>query len=180
MSVITLGDKKFIKYISESEIVSAINNIAEKINIEYRDEIPVVVVTLNGAIFFAVDLMQRLTMDIIVSCVRVNSYSGTETTNSIENLIGLKEDVAGKRVLILEDIVDTGNTYQYLYDMLVARGAKDIAIATMTFKPDAYKKALPVHYPALSIPPKFVVGHGLDYDGLGRNYKDIYQIIEEK
>ncbi|MDR2980106.1 MAG: hypoxanthine phosphoribosyltransferase [Bacteroidales bacterium] len=179
MRTITLGDKNFAEYITESEIVAAIDQIAEKINRDYRDDVPVVIVTLNGAIFFAVDLLQRLAIDVIVSCIRVNSYCGTETTCQIENLIGLKEDVAGKRVLILEDIVDTGNTYQYIHELLTAKGAKDIAIATMTYKPDSYQKNLPVDYPALTIPPKFIVGRGLDYDGLGRNYRDIYQILDK-
>lgn len=178
MSTITLGDKTFIKYITESEIITAIDRIAEVINKEYQNDVPVVIVTLNGAIFFAVDLLQRLNMNVIISCIRVNSYCGTETTNQVESLIGLKEDVTGKRVLILEDIVDTGTTYQHIHDMLVKKGAKDIAIATMTYKPDAYKRSLPVHYPALTIPPKFIVGRGLDYDGLGRNYRDIYQISD--
>lgn len=179
MGIITLEDKKFRKFITENEIIEAVNRIAETINAEYCNDIPVVIVTLNGAIFFAVDLIQRLKMDMIVTCIRVNSYQGVESTNQVNNLIELSEDVSGKRVLIIEDIVDTGTTYKYIHDLLIERGAKDIAIATMTYKPISYKRSLPVHYPALVIPPLFIVGRGLDYNGLGRNYRDIYQIVEE-
>jgi len=114
-----------------------------------------------------------------ISCVKISSYCGTESTGEIKNLIGLNEDISGKRILILEDIVDTGQTYVHLYNMLMEAGAKDVRMATMTMKPDAYKADLPVHYVGINIPNKFVVGRGLDYDGYGRNLPDIYQVVTD-
>ena len=138
---------------------------------------PILLITLNGAVFFAVDLIKQLDIKCRISCVKVSSYSGTESTGQINSLIGLNEDVRGQRVLILEDIVDTGRTYVHLHKILSEAGAKDIRMATMTMKRDAYKESLPVHYVGLDIPNKFVVGRGLDYDGYGRNLNDIYQVV---
>lgn len=178
MDIIKLKDKNFKKYISAEEIDMAISKVAQQINEEYKDDIPIFIITLNGAIIFAADLFKRLTITCSLTCVKFSSYEGTQTTNDIQSLIGLKEDLRGKRVIIVEDIVDTGNTYEHLMEILKDKGTKDIKIATMTFKPDAYKKGFPVHYVGLTIPPKFVVGRGLDYDGLGRNLNDIYQVCE--
>ena len=173
---VTLLDKTFVKYISGEEVDEAITRVAKEIMLEYRFDDPILLITLNGAVFFAVDLIKQLDFPCRISCVKLSSYSGTESTGTIKSLLGLNEDVRGKRVLILEDIVDTGRTYIYLHNMLMEAGAKDVRIATMTMKPDAYKADLPVHYVGLSIPNKFVVGRGLDYDGYGRNLNDIYQV----
>jgi len=178
MDKITLLDKTFVKYISKKEIDEATDRVAQQINEDYKNDIPYLIVTLNGAIFFAVELMKRLTIPCRMSCVKLSSYSGTTSTNQVKELIGLNEDLTGQRVLIIEDIVDTGVTYEHMYKMLMDAHAKEVRIATMSFKPDAYKKDLPVHYVAMNIPNKFVVGHGLDYDGWGRNYTDIYQLSE--
>ena len=111
-----------------------------------------------------------------ITCVKLSSYSGTQSTNNVKSLIGLNEDLRGKRVLVLEDIIDTGRTYGHIMEMLKDSGLQDLRIATMTYKPDAYKSDLPIHYVGFSIPDKFVVGRGLDYDGYGRNLPDIYQL----
>ena len=174
---ITLLDKTFVKYIDGNEVDEAITRVAKEIMLEYRYDDPILLITLNGAVFFAVDLIKQLDFPCRITCVKLSSYSGTESTGSIKSLLGLNEDVHGKRVIILEDIVDTGRTYLYLYKMLMEAGAKDVRMATMTMKPDAYKGDLPVHYVGLSIPNKFVVGRGLDYDGYGRNLNDIYQVV---
>lgn len=176
---ITLLDKTFVKYIDSDIIDEAISKVAKDIMLEYRYDDPIMLITLNGAIVFAVDLIKQLDFPCRISCVKLSSYSGTESTGTINNLIGLNEDIRGKRILILEDIVDTGRTYVHLHKMLMDAGAKDVRIATMTMKPDAYKADLPVHYIGLSIPNKFVVGRGLDYDGYGRNLPDIYQVSSE-
>lgn len=173
---ITVLDKSFVKFILEDEIDTAIQKVADQINEDYKDDDPILLVTLNGAIVFAVDLLKRLTIPCKLTCVKVSSYSGTSSTNEVKNLIGLNEDLTGKRVIILEDIIDTGRTYQHLVEMLSNKGIKDLRIATMTYKPDAYKAELPIHYVAFSIPNKFVIGRGLDYDGYGRNLPDIYQL----
>ena len=176
---VTLLDKTFVKYIPSDEIDAAIAKVAAEINEEYRNDDPILLITLNGAVFFAVDLIKRLDIKCRISCVKVSSYSGTESTGKINSLIGLNEDIRGQRVLILEDIVDTGRTYVHLHQILSEAGAKDIRMATMTMKQDAYKESLPVHYDGLNIPNKFVVGRGLDYDGYGRNLPDIYQVVND-
>ena len=173
---VTFLDKTFVKYIPSNEIDDAIARVASEIMLEYRFDDPILLITLNGAIVFAVDLLKQLDFPCRITCVKISSYSGTECTGEINNLIGLNEDVRGKRILILEDIVDTGATYRHLHQMLTEAGAKDVRIATMTMKPDAYKGELPVHYVGINIPNKFVIGRGLDYDGYGRNLKDIYQV----
>ena len=175
---VTLLDKTFVKYIPSSEIDAAIAKVAAEINEDYKNDDPILLITLNGAIVFAVDLMKYLDISCRISCVKVSSYCGTESTGKINSLIGLNEDVRGKRILILEDIVDTGCAYVHLHKILSEAGAKDIRIATMTMKPDAYKGTLPVHYVGLRIPNKFVVGRGLDYDGYGRNLNDSYQVVD--
>ena len=176
---VTLLDKTFVKYINKEEVDEAITRLAKEIMLEYRYDDPILLITLNGAVFFAVDLIKQLDFPCRISCVKISSYSGTESTGEIKNLIGLNEDIRGKRIIILEDIVDTGQTYVHLYNMLKDAGAKDVRMATMTMKPDAYKADLPVHYVGINIPNKFVVGRGLDYDGYGRNLPDIYQVISD-
>ena len=176
MDSINVLDKTFVKFIPEAEIDAAVQRVADQINEDYKDDDAVLLVTLNGAIVFAVDLLKRLNIKCKISCVKLSSYSGTESTNNVKNLIGLNDDLHGKRVIIVEDIIDTGRTYQHLVDMLKPMGLKDLRIATMTYKPDAYKLDLPIHYFGFSIPNKFVIGRGLDYDGYGRNLNDIYQL----
>lgn len=175
---ITILDKTFVKYISSDEIDKEIARLAAEISAEYRDDDPILLITLNGAVFFAVDLLKNLNIKCKITCVKISSYSGTESTGKINSLIGLNEDVEGKRVLILEDIVDTGRTYAHIHKVLMDAGAKDVRMATMTMKPEAYKGDIPVHYVGMEIPNKFVVGRGLDYDGYGRNLNDIYQLKE--
>lgn len=173
---VTLLDKTFVKFIPSEEVDAAIERLADQINSDYRDDDPILLVTLNGAIVFAVDLLKKLTIRCKVSCVKLSSYSGTQSTNNVKSLIGLNEDLRGKRVLVLEDIIDTGRTYGHIVEMLKDSGLKDLRIATMTYKPDAYKSDLPIHYIGFPISNKFVVGRGLDYDGYGRNLPDIYQL----
>ncbi|MCR4965047.1 MAG: hypoxanthine phosphoribosyltransferase [Bacteroidales bacterium] len=173
---VTILDKTFVKYILDEDINAAVAHVAAQINHDYAEEPPLILITLNGAIVFAVDLLKHLDINARITCVKISSYQGIESTQKINQLIGLNDDVRGKRVLIVEDIVDTGRTYQYLWDMLHEAGAKDVRIATMTLKPEAYKLDLPVHYVGFSIPNKFVIGRGLDYDGYGRQLPDIYQL----
>jgi len=178
MNKINLGDRCFELFISHTEIDKAICKVAKVVNEEYKNDCPILLITLNGAIVFAVDLLKQLTINCRVSCIKLSSYDRTECTHTMTNLIGLNEDLTNQRVLIIEDIIDTGNTYAYIMDMLKSQNVKDVKIATMTFKPDAYRQSLPVDFIGLSIPNKFVVGRGLDYDGLGRNLIDIYQVCE--
>jgi len=177
-NIIQLHGKKFIKFISSQEIDKAISAVAAQLNKDYEADPPLILVTLNGAIVFAADLLKQLQFSSVLSCIKLSSYLGTESTDKMKTLIGLNEDVQNKRVLIIEDIVDTGKTYQTLVELLNEKGAKEIRIATLTMKPDAYKLDMPVHYVGISIPDRFVVGRGLDYDGLGRNLNDIYQLYQ--
>lgn len=178
MELIQVKDKKFRKMISSAEIDEAVTRVAQQINQDYQNETPIILVTLNGAIIFASDLLKQLNIECVVTCVKVASYRGTQCTDNLQEVIGLTENIEGKRVLIIEDIVDTGNTYIHLAALLKEKKAKDVRIATMTFKPDTYDRSLPVHYIGINIPSLFVVGRGLDYDGLGRNLVDIYQLHE--
>jgi len=178
MNNITLGDKNFVQYILAADIDKAIGCMATQIDEDYKNDKPVFIITLNGAIFFAVELLKKLKIDTYITSIRLSSYEGTSSTSEIKEIMGLKEDLNGKRVIILEDIVDTGKTYEHILHLLEKENVKDIRIATLTFKPEAYNKPYPVHYIGFSIPNKFIVGHGLDYDGRGRNLCDIYQIID--
>ena len=128
--------------------------------------------------FFAVDLLRKLKMKVEMSCIRLASYQNTQSTGKVNELLGIADDLTGRRVIIVEDIVDTGNTYEHIMNILEKIEVKDVRIATMLWKPEAYTKSLSVHYAAISIPSKFVIGRGLDYNGLGRNYTDIYQILD--
>lgn len=176
---VTVLDKTFVKYLSEADIDAAEQRVADMINRDYKDDDVIILITLNGAIFFAVELLKKLHIKCRVSCIKLASYNGTESTNTVQNLIGLTEDLRDQRVLVIEDIVDTGHTYQHITNMLKDSGMRDMRIATLAHKPDAYKLDLPVHYIGINIPNKFVIGHGFDYNGYGRNFPEIYQLKTE-
>ncbi len=179
MNTITVGDRKFVKYILENEIEAAVDRVAAAVNEEYKNDTPVILLVLNGSVIFGADLLKRLDMPCKLCCVKVSSYVGTKSTEKMKQLIGLSEDVTDKRVLVIEDIIDTGNTYEFIEAMLREAHAKDVKIATLTYKPDSYGKSLPIDFIGLEIPNKFILGRGMDYDGLGRNLRDIYQVVEE-
>lgn len=178
--IITILDKRFIKYIDSENIDKAVKRLANQINTDYRGDSPMLIITLNGALVFAADLLKKLTVNCKITCIRLSSYDGLNSKNQVSDLIGLTEDLHGKRVLVVEDIIDTGNTYQYITEMLQRDGIRDYRIVTMTFKPDVYEKKLPIHYVGFKIPNKFIIGRGLDYNGYGRNLPDIYQLYEEE
>jgi hypoxanthine phosphoribosyltransferase len=178
MDKITIKDKQFVKYISSEIIQKSVKEVANRINTDYYGKTPVLIVVLNGAIMFASDLLKNLTINCEVCCVKVSSYEGMVSSSDVKTIIGLKTDIKGRDVIIVEDIVDTGNTVDALSKMLVSESIASVKIATMTFKPEAYKRNYAIDYVALSIPNKFIVGYGLDYNELGRNYKDIYQVLE--
>lgn len=174
MKTVILKDKKFISYITEKSIAEAIELISEKINIELKDDFPLFLVVLNGSFMFAADLLRKITIPCDISFIKVASYHGVSSTGSITELIGLTENVKGRLVVIIEDIVDTGTTLEKLYNVLYQKEVKDVKIASLLLKPEAYKKEIPVNYVGIEITNEFVVGYGLDYDGLGRNLKEIY------
>ena len=181
MSRILLKDKYFVPYIPYSRIEKAIDDVAERINCDFRnfDGVPIVLCVLNGSILFTAELMKRFTFTCELSSVRLSSYEGTLSTGVTRKILGLTTAIKGRTVIVVEDIVDTGKTITDLYDILLEAGAADVKICTMLLKPDVYKKDLRLDYVALEIENRFIVGFGLDYDQLGRNYKDIYILEQE-
>ncbi len=178
---IKLFDKTFKPYISHDKIIEAIDGVATRINDDYRDctDIPVILCVLNGSIPFTGELLQRLDFNCQVISIKMSSYQGTQSTGTVLNVMGLTSSVRGRRVIICEDIVDTGNTIVALKEMLLDKeGAADVRICTMLLKPEVYDKPVKLDYVGMSIPNAFIVGFGLDYNELGRNIKDIYVIDE--
>lgn len=173
---IKLHDKTFVPSIPYEKISAAIDDVAAKLNADNagRTDIPVLICILNGSIMFTSELMQRLDFDLELVCMKVSSYQGIASTGNVHQVMGLTGSVKGKRVYIVEDIIDSGRTIAALHDILKGEGAESVDVCTMLFKPGAYKKNIPIKYVGLNIPDDFIVGFGLDYDGLGRNYKDIY------
>ena len=171
-----LHDKTFKPFIPYARIEKAIDDLAVKINADYRGtgKVPVLLCVLNGSIVFTGELMERLDFDVDLMSIKLSSYQGTSSTGQVRTEMGLTGDVAGKEVIIVEDIVDTGRTIESLVRILHEKGASAVKVCTMLLKPEMYNKDIALDYVAMEIPDDFIVGFGLDYDGLGRNYKDIY------
>jgi hypoxanthine phosphoribosyltransferase len=174
MTLVKLHDKQFTPYITAEVIHENVVRIAEGLTADVKKSFPLFVVVLNGSFIFAADLVKLLKFPCEISFVKLASYSGTSSTGNIIELIGLTENVENRTVVIIEDIVDTGNTLEKLHDLLADKKVKEIKTVTLLFKPEAYKKNIPIDYTGIKIANDFVVGYGLDYDGLGRNLKDIY------
>lgn len=178
MDIIQIKDKRFKTFIPEAQILQEVSRVANEIMNDLKDEKPLFVSVLNGSFMFTADLMKYLDMPCEVSFVKLASYEGTSSTGKVKELVGLNDDITGRTVVIVEDIVDTGLTMQRLVETLKARNPKEVRIATLLVKPDKLQVPLDIHYVAMNIPNDFIVGYGLDYDGLGRNYRDIYTVIE--
>ena len=176
MNKVTLYDKTFRIFIPYEKIMTAIDEVAEKINKDFEGctDIPILLCVLNGSIMFMGELMQRLNFNCQTVSIKLTSYEGTNSTGRVKQALGLTADITGRRVIIVEDIVDTGNTIVELKNILAEKGAAESRICTLLLKPDAYKKDIALDYVAMEIPNDFIVGFGLDYDELGRNLKDIY------
>ena len=174
--VVTIKEKRFEKFIEFQQIQTAINRIARKMDNDLHDKNPLFIAVLNGAFMFAGELMKEVTVPCEITFVRLASYQGTSTTNKVREVLGLNESIGGRTVVIVEDIVDSGNTMVALKEELNKFNPKEIKIATLLLKPDALKQEIHLDYVALEIPNDFIVGYGLDYDGYGRNLKDIYKI----
>ena len=175
MNTVVLHDKKFKICMTAAQIDQAVAKVAEKINTDLKDvEVPIFLSILNGSFMFTADLMRKIEVKSDVVFVKLASYQGTESTGEVKQIVGLTKGVEGKTVVVVEDIVETGNTIEEIHKILKDAGAADIKICTLLYKPDAYKKDIPIHYAALQIPNDFIVGYGLDYNQLGRQYKDIY------
>ena len=179
MSTVVLHDKKFKICMTAAQIDNAVAKVAEKINTDLKDvDVPIFLSILNGSFMFTADLMRKIEVKSDVVFVKLASYQGTESTGEVKQIVGLTKGVEGKTVVVVEDIVETGNTIEEIHKILKDAGAADIKICTLLYKPDAYKKDIPIDYAALQIPNDFMVGYGLDYNQLGRQYKDIYVLDE--
>lgn len=176
--MIHLHDKTFEAFITSEEIDFAIKNMAKQMDDDFFEEIPVFIGVLNGAFMVMTDLMKQYKGMCEVSFVKMASYEGTQSSNEVKQLIGLNQNLEGRTVVIVEDIVDTGNTIEELKAILKDKKVKHLKIATLFLKPDAYKKDIKLDYVGIRIPNKFIVGYGLDYDGLGRNLANVYQLAE--
>ena len=176
--MIQLHDKKFEVFITAQEIDFAIKNMTKQIEDDHCEEVPVFVGVLNGAFRVVADVLKNYNAPCEVSFVKMASYEGTQTTNEVKQLIGINQNLEGRSVIIIEDIVDTGNTIEELKALFKSHNVKHFKIATLFLKPDAYKKDIKLDYVGIRIPNKFIVGYGLDYDGLGRNLKDVHQLSE--
>lgn len=174
MDIITVKDKSFKPFISEEKLQESIKEVAQKINNDYKGKTPIFLGVLNGSFMFFADLLKSINLECTVSFVKLASYEGTKTTGKVNELIGLNEDIEDRDIILIEDIVDTGNTLVKLYEILTVKNPRSIKIATLLYKPEAYKKEYKIDYTGLEIPNAFVLGYGLDYDGLGRNLSSIY------
>jgi len=178
MKSIRVKDKSFSISIEAKEIDKSVENIANKINKDFADKNPLFLIILNGAFVFGADLLKKINIDCEVSFVKLASYAGTKTTAKVSQLIGLNEDIKNRTIIIVEDIIDTGITMDFLLKDLAIKEVAEVKIAVLLFKPKAFVKDFKIDYIGMEIPNDFIVGYGLDYDGLGRNYTDIYKIIE--
>lgn len=179
MSIIKLHDKYFKTFISEEEISKAIKSLVKQVSKDCRNEKPIFIGILNGSFMFVADFVRNYKYDCEVSFVKLASYSGTNSSGNVKQLVGLNENLEGRTVVILEDIIDTGNTLQEIYAIFKNKKVKNLKIATLFFKPDVFKKNLPIDYIGISIPDAFIVGYGLDYNGFGRNLASIYQLTSK-
>lgn len=179
MENIQIKDKKFAISITEEQILKEVGRVAEEINRDLNGKNPLFLSVLNGSFMFTADLMKRITIPCEISFVKLASYQGISSTGKITEVIGINEDISGRCIVIIEDIVDTGLTMQRLLETLGTRSPKEIHIASLLVKPENLQVPLNIEYAAMNIPNDFIVGYGLDYDGLGRNYKDIYTVINE-
>lgn len=177
--IVQLVDKTFKLFKSESEILYAIRQIAHNINNDYIGKRPLLVPVLNGSFMFASDLMKELKLDCEVSFIKAAMYNGDQSTGEIDTLIGLHHNIEGRHVIIVEDIVDSGLTLSKLLPAFLEKNPASLKITSLLFKPFALRANLNIDYPGMEIPNDFIVGYGLDYNGLGRNLRDIYQMIPE-
>ena len=174
---ITIKDLEFIPYVTHTDILERIKEIGLKINQDYENKNPLFIAVLNGSFMFASDLMKQVDLKSELTFIKVNSYEGTESSGKIKEMIGIGQSVTDRHVVIIEDIVDTCNTITHLLNVISKMDPSSIEVVTLFSKPDSHETKLYIKYTGFDIPNKFIVGYGLDYDGYGRNYQDVYQLI---
>jgi hypoxanthine phosphoribosyltransferase len=178
MATIKIHDREFVKTIPAEEIAARVKGVAERINRDYAGKRPLLIGVLNGCFMFVSDLMKNLEIECEVSFVKFSSYQGAETTGNVKQLLGLSESIEGRDVIIVEDIVDTGLTMHKMLETLAEKKPASLAVASLFLKPARLRVPVEVKYSAFEIPDRFIVGYGLDYDGLGRNLPDVYDVKE--
>lgn len=178
MSTIKIHDREFVKSIPGEEIAERVKAVAERINKDYAGKRPLLLGVLNGCFMFVSDLMKNLEIECEISFVKFSSYQGSETTGTVKQLVGLAESIEGRDVIVVEDIVDTGLTMHKMLETLAKEKPASISIASLFLKPARLRVPVEVKYSAFEIPDRFIVGYGLDYDGLGRNLPDVYDVKE--
>jgi len=178
MNNIQIKDKIFTLSISEEQIQKAVKQVGESINKDLAGLDPLFICVLNGAFMFAGDLMKVINIPCEITFVKLSSYEGLYTTGTVKEIIGLNESVVDRNVVVVEDIIDTGITMERILSSLKAKGAKSIYVSTFLQKPDALQRDIQIDYIAMKIPNDFIVGYGLDYDGYGRNLKEIYTVVK--
>lgn len=178
-STVTYNGLTFVPFIPHDVIEQRVKTIAASMSARFKDSVPLVICVLNGAFPFASDLFRSLTIDAEITFVRLKSYGGMESTGKVRQLQGLSEDVAGRDVIIVEDIIDTGRTMASLLEDLRSKGARSLSVATLLFKPEALLTKIEPDYVGFEIPSKFIIGYGLDLDGLARNLPDIWVLADQ-
>jgi len=176
MENITIKDKTFGISITSEVIQKRITELATQISNELKGRKPLFICVLNGAFIFAADLFKRITIDAEINFIKVSSYSGTQSTGIVKSVIGMNESIEGRTVVIVEDIVDTGDTAVYLIEEMKRLNPEKIYFASLLLKPKALRQEIHIDYLGFEVPNDFLVGYGLDYDGIGRNYQDIYKL----
>lgn len=177
---VKIHDKTFELSISEEEILQNVKAVAEKINKDYEGKNPLFLAVLNGSFIFAADLVRCIDIPCEISFVKMSSYSGTSSTGVVKEMIGLNNSIEGRDVILVEDIVESGNTLLRMKEIAIAHHVASVKICSMFFKPSRLKVDLDVEYPAMVIPDDFIVGYGLDYNEGGRNLREIYTLCEEE
>lgn len=180
MKNVTIIDKEFELFIPYEKIRAIVEVMAEKMNNDLKDKNPLFICILNGSFMFAAEIFKRISLlDAEISFIKLASYSGTHTTGTVRQLIGLNEDLTGRTIVVLEDIVDSGITIANTIEQIKAKNPAEIKIATLLMKPDSLQVEVDLDYVGMEIPNDFIVGYGLDYNGRGRNLIDIYKVIEQ-
>ncbi len=178
MGIVKIKDKTFKTSITEAEIKERVKALAQQIGKDMEGKTPLFLGVLNGAFIFAADLMREMTIPCEISFVKLASYQGTISTGKIKEVLGINEDLSGRTVIIIEDIVESGHTMKNMIESLGTRNPASVHICTLFFKPDKLQEDLNLDYVAFRIPDDFIVGYGLDYDQQGRELRDIYTIVE--
>ena len=178
MSIVKIKDKTFKTSIPEAEILEKVKVVADRINKDFEGKTPVFLAVLNGSFIFAADLLRMITIPNEISFVKYASYEGTSSTGKMKQLMGINQDLSGRDVIIVEDIVDSGFTMQHMIEELKKQNPASIEICSLLVKPGNLKVDLDINYAVMEIPNDFIVGYGLDYDQEGRNLRDIYTIVE--